>query len=225
VLLVVVVAGAVALVVGNTAAPALPVTNRPPVLEHKRKAVRLTAADRKTVLAVSREFVATAVERKHAERAWPLTTDGLRAGTSRADWKAGTLPFAPYPVRTARWNFAYSVAGEVGLDVLVEPSDPTFDPLVHRLTLVRSTRPTGPAWLVDGWVPMSSSSFSEADALPGGLPLGSDEAPPPRSTPDPGRYWILAPFVILLVALLMPFVIMANSRRAERRIRRRRSAV
>ena len=223
-LLVVVAAGAVALIVGNTADPALPVTDRPPVLEHKRKAVRLSAADRKTVLAVSREFVATAVERKHAERAWPLATDGLRAGTSLADWKAGTLPFAPYPVLTARWNVAYSVVGEVGLDVLVEPSDPKLEPLVHRLTLVRSTRARGPAWLVDGWVPMSSSSFSAADALPGGLSFGSADAPPRRSTPDPGGYWILAPFVILLAALLMPVAIMANSRRAERRIRRRRSA-
>lgn len=225
VLLVVVVAGAAALIVGNTAAPPLPVTNRPAIVEHTRKAVRLSASDRKTVLALSREFIATAVERKHAERAWPLATDELRAGTTMADWKAGTLPFPPYPVLTARWNVAYSVAGEVGLDVLVEPSDPKLEPLVHRLTLVRSTRPTGPAWLVDGWVPMSSSSFSAADALPAGPPLGSQEAPPPRSTPDPGRYWVLAPFVILLGALLIPFGIMVNSRRAERRIRRRRSAV
>jgi hypothetical protein len=225
VVVVVVVGGAAAVIVGNTAPPPLPVTKRAAIVERKRKPVRLTPADRKTILAVSREFIATAVERKHPERAWPLATDALRSGTTLADWKAGTLPIPPYPVRTARWNFAYSVVGEVGLDVLVEPSDPELDPLVHRLTLVPSKRPAGPAWLVDGWVPMSSSSFGAADALPSGLPSGSDDALPPRSTPDPGRYWVLAPFVIVIAALLIPFVIMVNSRRAERRIRRRRSAV
>ena len=50
-------------------------------------------------------------------------------GTTLADWKAGTLPFPPFPVRSARWNLAYSVVGEVGLDVLVESTDPEISPL------------------------------------------------------------------------------------------------
>jgi len=222
VLLAAAVAGVAALIVGNTADPPLPVTNRPAVVESKRKAVRLSASDRKTILALSRTFIATAVERKHAERAWPLASDELRAGTTRAEWKAGTLPFPPYPVRTARWNVAYSVVGEVGLDVLVEPSDRHISPLVHRLTLVRSTRPSGPKWLVDGWVPMSSSSFDAEGAPSSGF--GVDQSSVPDSTPDPSRLWILTPFVVLLAALLIPFAIMANTRRAERRVRRRRSA-
>jgi len=218
---VVVVAGAAALIVGNTAAPPLPVTNRPAIVQHERKAVRLSASDRRTVLALSREFVATAVERKHAERAWPLATDALRAGTTLADWKAGTLPISPYPVRTARWNVAYTFADEVGLDVLVEPSNPRISPLVHRLTLVRSTKPSGPTWLVDGWVPMSSSPFDAEGAPPSASGSGASA---PDSTPAPSKLWILTPFVILFAALLIPFAIIANTRRAERRGRRRRSA-
>ena len=38
------------------------------------------------------------------------------------------------------------------------------------------------------------------------------------------RHAWLPPFVVLLAALLIPFAIMANTRRAERRVRRRRSA-
>ena len=89
----------------------------------------------------------TAVRRDHPERAWPLASAALRSGTTLADWKAGTLPFAPFPVRSARWNLAYSVVGEVGLDVLVEPTDPQIRPLVNRLTLVRSTGSRKPS----GW--------------------------------------------------------------------------
>jgi hypothetical protein len=215
-----VVAGVVTavLMIGNTAEPPLPVTNRPAMIQHERKPASLTASDRKAIVAVSRLFIRTAVRRDHPERAWPIASPALRAGTTLADWKAGTLPFAPYPVRSARWNLAYSVVGEVGLDVLVQPTDPKVEPIVHRLTLVRNTRSSKPAWLVDGWVPMTS--------LPGGFvapQLGTTTglADTPRSTPSPGRLWILAPFVVFLAAFAIPLVILVRSRRAERRVRRR----
>ena len=216
------IAGAV--VVGNTAAPPFPLTNRPVIVEKTRKPVRLSAADRKVALAVGRQFILTAVRRDHPERAWPLASAALRSGTTLADWKEGTLPFAPYPVRNARWAFAYSVVGEVGLDVLVESTDPDIRPLVHRLTLVRSTRPSGPAWLVDGWTPESSGPGGFADSPPLGAVGGVDGAEEVSSTPRPSKLWILAPFVILLAALLLPLAILARSRRAERRVRRRRAA-
>lgn len=218
---------AAALIIGNTAAPPLPVTKRPPIVEHERKSVTLSAAERKDVLAVSRLFVATAVRRNHPERAWPLATAAMRTGTTLADWKAGTLPFPPYPVLSARWNLAYSVVGEVGLDVLVESTDPRIRPLAHRLTLVRSPRPAGPAWLVDGWTPMASSSIAPADSPPTafdiGIGSGAETSAPGRSTPDPGRYWLLTPFAVLLAALFIPIMLLADSRRAERRTRRRRA--
>ena len=207
-----------ALIIGNTAEPPFPLSDRPPIVEHKRKPARLSAADRKSILAVGRLFVLTAVRRDHPERAWPLASPALRKGTTLADWKAGTLPFAPYPVRSARWALAYSVVGEVGLDVLVESSDPQIRPLVHRLTLVRTSRPSGPPWLVDGWTPMSSAPGGFVESPWPSSTAGADTA---RSTPPPSRYWVLAPFAVLVAALLIPLVLVASSRRAERRIRRR----
>lgn len=223
-----VVAGVAAavLVIGNTAPPPLPVTSRPAIVERKRDPVRLSAADRKEVVAVSRLFLASAVERNHPERAWSLATAALRTGTTRADWKAGTLPFPPYPILRARWNIAYSVADEVGLDVLVESTDPAIRPLVHRLTLVRSTSSSGRGWLVDGWTPMAVSSVDpvEAPSSEFAIGSGSGDGASGRSTPDPGWYWVLTPFAVLAAALTIPFVILASSRRAERRMRRRRAA-
>jgi hypothetical protein len=179
--------------------------------------MELSAADRKSILAVGRLFVLTAVERKHPERAWPLASPSLRHGTTLADWKAGTLPFSPFPVRTARWALAYSVVGEVGLDVLVESADPQVKPLLHRLTLVPTTRRSGPPWLVDGWTPMIASVTSEA----GDEPFSPAASAMPPSTPPASKYWILMPFAVLGAALLLPLVLVTRSRRAERRVRRR----
>ena len=216
----VLVAGAIvaALMIGNTAAPPLPLTARPAIVQHERRHVALTAADRRAILAVGRVFVRTAVKRDHPERAWPLASAALRSGTTLADWKDGTLPFPPFPVRGARWNLAYSVVGEVGLDVLVESSDPEVRPLVHRLTLVRNTGDRKPAWLVDGWVPMSSAPGGFVEP-PGANPFAVQDMP--RTTPSPGRIWVLMPLAILVGAFLLPFAIIANSHRAERRIRRK----
>ena len=211
-------AGGAALMIGNTAAPPLPVTARPAIVQHESKHVRLTAAERRTILAVSRVFVRTAVRRDHPERAWPLASAALRSGTTIADWKAGILPFSPFPVRGARWKLAYSVEGEVGLDVLVESSDPEIRPLIHRLTLVRNKGNAKPAWLVDAWVPMNSAPGGFVEP-PGFDPFAVQDTP--RSTPSPGRFWVLIPFIVLLAGFLLPFAIIAKSHRAERRIRRK----
>jgi hypothetical protein len=205
--------------VGNTASPPLPVTNRPAIVQHPRPTVKLTAAERRAIVAVGKAFILTAVRRDHPGKAWALASDALRRGTSRAAWNAGTLPFAPYPVRSARWNLAYAVEGEVGLDVLVTSTDPETRPLVHRLTLVHSRRASGPRWLVDSWTPESGTpgNFVVDD------PLAAAAAP--DVTPRPSRLWILLPFAILLAAIVAPFVILLHSRYEERRMRRRRRAV
>jgi hypothetical protein len=209
------------LMIGNTADPPLPLSDRPAIVEQKRPPARLSAAERRSVLVISRLFVLAAVRRDHPERAWPLASAALRSGTSLADWKVGTLPIPPYPVRNARWNLAYSVVGEVGLDVFVESTDPEIRPLVYRLTLVRGRRPSGPSWLVDGWSSTSTApgGFVESPQLD--KTADADAAPSVNSTPQPSRLWVLAPFAILLAALLIPLAIVVTSRRAERRTRRR----
>ena len=216
----------VGVLIGNTAPPDLPLTDRPNIVVRDRPQVRLTAADRKAILTTGKQFVLTGVRRDHPERAWPLASAALRKGSTFAEWKAGTLPLPPYPVSRARWNFAYAVAGEVGLDVYVESSDPEIRPLTHRLTLVRNRRATGPAWLVDGWSSMSVASGgyigSASPAEEAAAALSPDPVASP--TPKPSAVWLLTPVVILFLALLAPLVIVLRSRRAERRVRRQQLA-
>ncbi len=208
--------------IGNTAPPDLPLTDRPNIVVRDRPTVRLTAADRKAILVTGRQFVLTGVRRDHPERAWSLASPALRAGTTLAEWKAGTLPLPPYPVTRSRWNFAYAVAGEVGLDVYVESSDPETRPLTHRLTVVRNRRATGPAWLVDGWSSMSVASGGYIGPSSPAEEAAAAFAPDPvdSPTPKPSAVWLLTPVVILFLALLAPLVIVLRSRRAERRVRR-----
>ncbi len=206
--------------IGNTAPADMPLTNRPTIVEHARPPIKLTPSDRKAILETGKAFVLTGVRRDHPERAWSLSSPGLRAGSTRAEWKAGTLPLPPYPVSRARWNFAYAVVGEVGLDVYVESTNPDYRPLTHRLTMVRNTRSTRPAWLVDGWSSMGVSAAGDASSSP-------DEAVSAAFAPDPGEsprpkpsaLWLLTPLAIFCLALLAPLVMVLRSRRAERRVR------
>lgn len=211
-----------ALWIGNTAPPPLPLSDRPNITETVRPRVRLTAADRRSIIATGKLFVLSGVRRDHPERAWPLASPQLRSGTTFADWKAGTLPLPPYPVSKARWNFAYSVKDEVGLDVYVESSDPRIRPLIHRLTLVRNTRPTGRAWLVDGWSALSLAAGGFVEASSPEDEAASAFAPDAAAgpTPKPSAIWLLTPLVILAAALLAPLALVFSSRRAERRMRR-----
>ena len=191
-----------ALIVGNTAEPPLPLTNRPAIVEHERKPARLSAADRRSILAVASVFVLTAVRRDHAERAWPLASAALRTGTTLADWKAGTLPFPPYPGehRPLERRLLRRRRGRARRSASSRPI-PRLRPLVHRLTLVRSTRQSGPVWLVDGWT---------ADELGAGRLRRSSgrqirtPTPMPRSTPSPGRFWILSRSSSCSPALVLP---------------------
>ena len=210
--------------IGNTAPEDLPLTDRPNIVVQSHPAVRLAASDRKVILETARQFVLTGVQRKRPEQAWFLASPALRAGTTRAEWKAGTLPLPPYPVSRARWNFAYAVAGEVGLDVYVESSDPQIGPLTHRLTLVRNTQVNGRDWLVDGWSSMSVSSGGSIGASPAdeaAAAFAPDAADSP--IPKPSSFWLLTPLAILLLAMLAPLAIVLRSQRAERRIRRERA--
>ena len=223
-----VVAGGVAaaVAIGNTAAPPLPRSNHKDSLQTVRPRVPLTAADRREIRDVARRFVVSAVERIHPERAWPIASESLRAGQTLQQWRAGSLPVEPYPVRVARWRFAYTVRGEVGLDVWVDATDPKLSPLVYRLTLVRGRRASRAVWLANSWtpVPLGGSFVSSPRRSDGGQ--GQDGVFS-RASATSSRLWVLVPFGALLLAILIPLTAIASTRHRERRSRNafRRRAV
>ena len=173
---VVVVAGAAALIVGNTAAPPLPVTNRPAIVAARaegRPPQRLRPEDgsraqsgvhRDSGRAEARGTGVAAGDRRNCAPARPGRT-GRRA-------RCRFLPTPCAPPAGTSPTPSWTRSGSTFSSSRPIPRS-TLSSTASRSSAAR--RPTGPAWLVDGWVPMSSSSFSAADALPAVLPAGTDE--------------------------------------------------
>ena len=207
-----------AILVGNTAPPELPRSNGPADIEKAQPRVTLTRGERREILAIAQRFVATAVRREHPERAWPLASKALKSGQTFAAWKAGSLPVEPYPVRQAKSTFAYSIAGEVGLDVWVEATDANLSSMVFRLTVVSDPDRAQRRWLVDGWSAIPNGGYVSTpwrDAAP------KPDLFTPRASAQASPLWIAAPFAVFGLALLVPLFALVNSRRGRRSVNRR----
>ncbi len=74
------------------------------------------------IRALLRAFIPAAVDRRHPGRAWLLATPSMRAGTTRAEWRQGSLPVFPYPAAARGFGI---------LPVTVKPGDVTFELMVH----------------------------------------------------------------------------------------------
>jgi hypothetical protein len=203
-------------VIGNTASPEAPPSNHASQLEQKPVRVKLSKADRRDIESVARLFLTSAVSRRRPERAWTLVSTQLRLGQTLDDWKSGLLPVEPYPVDAARWNLAYADRNEVGLDVWVASRQKAYPPEVFRLTFVRpSGEKTQHAWVVDSWTPVSLPGTLVAGSSPNTVPASAGS---PRVSASASGLWILAPFVVLLLALLSLLAMHIRTRVVERRV-------
>jgi hypothetical protein len=93
-----------------------------------------------SVLATAREFITAAVSRRDLERGWQLAAPALKAGVSKREWLAGTMPVAPSPPEAFR-RTAFGVVRARERDVLLLVNDEFFIELVPR----------DGRWLVSYW--------------------------------------------------------------------------
>jgi hypothetical protein len=103
---------------------------------------------------VAQAFVETAVARHDLAGAWWLVAPSLRAGVSEAEWRAGTLPVAAYPVSTARVGYRTKVshADDALLEVTFWPRSGRGLPRQFLLGLRRQRA----VWLVASWSPVAT---------------------------------------------------------------------
>lgn len=124
-------------------------TAAPPV--QSERPVQLTASMRRGIAATLERFVPAAVGRRDAALAWKLAGPGLRAGGTRREWLAGSMPVFPFPARPTRydqWKPAYTFRDRVGFDLMLMPRPETRrGPLAVSVDMARS----GKRWLVDSW--------------------------------------------------------------------------
>lgn len=200
-----------------------PVTGTSDFATKPPRNVRLSADDRRSVIATARFFVDTAVRREKLDAAYDVVGPGIKQGLSRSEWQTGNIPVVPYPVDVAKWKFDYTYEDEIGLEVLVLPRPGSkLRPMVFSLLMRKAGAGNG-AWLVDSWSPRSGApsgttqSASSSGAPGSAIPLAPADAPTGRVS----RVWLLAPLLLISVVLLVPLGAMgverARMRRAERR--------
>jgi hypothetical protein len=158
----------------------------------KQKHVRFTAEKRREVRATLREFISTAVARRHVVESWPLAGPALREGMTRKEWATGSIPVQPYPVAKhgqGAWSTVqYSYRNKVGLEVLLFPrAGSGYSVATVSADVVRG--PDG-RWRINNWMltkfhgPGATAPADSASALTEGPPnvhtLPGKKQPPPK---------------------------------------------
>jgi hypothetical protein len=148
--LLVAVAAVVLLMPGRTPPSSAPTRNEGPArLASDTPQVRITKADRRAIDATLDRFLPAAMGRRDATLAWSLAGPELRAGSTLADWRAGSSPVPAYPLRAGTfhdWQTIDTGPRYVIFNLLVHPRPhETIAPTVFSGEVVKSRE----RWLVN----------------------------------------------------------------------------
>jgi hypothetical protein len=159
---------------------------------------RLTAADRRAVLAVVHRFVRTAVAGKDLAVAYDLATANLHGGVTRKQWAHGQNPIYHYPVFKHGVRIAASYENDVMVQLYLRARSRKVEPLGVDVELLAVG--TGPKrhWLVDYFQPRATL-VTAADR-----PRSGPEPKDPGLGPHLTQRWLLVPLGIFLLIVLVP---------------------
>ena len=181
------------------------------------KTVKLSTSDARNALLVAARFVATAVLRDHTERSYDLADSNFHQGLTRAQWKTGDIPVAPYSkddLDVVKWKLDYSYKDRVGLEVYLQPK-PTakVGGLAYNVELHNVGPPQHRHWLVDYWTPAGQQGPAPSKAAAGSFDLA-----PPQTKASLGAIWLVLPIGVIL-ALILSVPIVLGIRGWRRRVR------
>jgi hypothetical protein len=179
--------------------------------------VQLTKGDARAALLVAAKFVATAVLRDHTERSYDLSDAAFHQGLTRAQWKTGDIPVAPYSkddLDVVKWKMDYSYKDRVGLEVYLQPK-PTakVGGLAYNVELHHVGPPQHRRWLVDYWTPAGQQGPAPSKAAAAGT-FGT----PAQTKAGLGAIWLVLP-IGLILALILAVPIVLGIRGWRRRVR------
>ena len=189
------------------------------VVPEKAKAFGPRSAE---VLTTARQFVMTAVARKHLDTSYDLVCPEMKQGFTRSRWMKGEIPVVPYPVSFGKWRVSYSFESEVDLQVaLWAKPKAKMKPVVFDLSMQPCGKASGKRWLVSSFIPVSSASgdysvSSKANSQMNPFGIGTRNPKPLPNTASTS--WLLLPAGIVggLVLLIGGFLVfrMIRGRRA-----------
>ena len=209
----------------NTAPPQhLNPTGGPVKVDATPKAVRLKLHDRAAALVVVSRFVDSAVARHNVDRAWWLVTPEMRAGYTRKQWDTQPLPdIAPFPVAQARWQLQYSDTKGVGFTIALFPPKTTHQqPIVFMVGLHHVGAGNQRHWLVDNWQPAPINATASGGGSASGEfapQLGANASASPSAKAKESPIWLLVPFGLLSLILIIPAGVFGMNWRRDRRAR------
>jgi len=181
------------------------------------KTVKLTKTDARDALVVAAKFIATAVLRNHTERSYDLSDKAFHQGLTRAEWKTGDIPVAPYSrddLDVVKWKLDYSYRDRVGLQVYLQPK-PTakVGGLAYNVELHRLGPPQHRRWLVDYWTPAGQQGPAPSKTAASGA-----FGPPVETKAALGAIWLALP-IALVLGLILSVPLVLGIRGWRRRVR------
>jgi hypothetical protein len=123
---------------------------------HAPKTVEATAPQKAAAISTLSRFVRSAVIRRDLAASWPLATEHLKSGTTRAEWLSGNLAVVPYPAngfRTVGFTLKYQYKGILGYDALLLPNTTKAGQLAGQQVYACELHDVRGNWLVDECYP------------------------------------------------------------------------
>lgn len=114
-----------------------------------------TAAKKRAVRRVLKQFISTAVVRHDIGRSWGIVAGDLKSGITRREWSRGDIPVVPYPAAPkgmGTWtDVRYSYVKTLGLEVFLFPKPGSgYSAMTADVELIKGH---DGRWRVDYWMP------------------------------------------------------------------------
>jgi hypothetical protein len=175
--------------------------------------------DRAAVTALLDQFVPDVVAQKDLRHGWDLVA-GYERTTSHAEWLKGNTSVQSYPAKGSHfpgWLVNYSYPGDVGFDLLLQPTNPKLGAWSFRAEAKR----IGGRWRIVSWYPVAT--FAPAGRTE--TVLGPNDLGPANAAVQAGDSgsrlpaWVLATPLLGLGGLAVGGAIVGGTRWARRRAR------
>jgi hypothetical protein len=181
---------------------------------------RTVKPDRAAIDRLLDEFIPAAVAQKDLQRGWELSA-GVARTVSHAQWMKGNTSVQKYPAKGARfrgWTVNYSYPGDVGFDILLQPTKPSLGAWSFRA----EAQKIHGQWKITTWYPVATfAPPGKTQTVLGPNDLGSADSAAAGSGTDHGRLgaWVLALPIAALGAIALVGGGVACSQALRRRAR------
>ena len=176
--------------------------------------------DRAAITALLDEFIPAVVAQKDLKRGWQLV-DGVAKTVSYQEWIKGNTSVQAYPAKGTHfpgWIAGYSYPGDVGFDILLQPTKKSLGPWSFRA----EAQKIHGHWKITTWYPVATyAPAGQTQTVLGPNDLGPANGSASASTPN-GR---LSPWVLVLPVGLLAAIALGGAGYGVTRWARQRSRV